>query len=619
MEPTQIETLALVANARRELLRRCPFLASIILQQEVSLDNSPDRTIATTGKAILLNHQFFAGLSPEGRVYALAHCAWHCALLHFWRRGKREKNLWDMACDIEVANRLSLDSRLECPRELGRALGRKSAFFQGMSAEEIYAKLSAKGASKRKKSTDDDESMDQHLPMPSSSMSSPGIGGTSPASSKKSSAQKGDGKESSGKENSDKESSDKGGSGGKWSGKEEPSAQVDGQSGAQGENTQTDAPAGNGNNPVPGKGAGTLPDRSGAGEADGEEHDDGGANGEEHDDGGANGEEREFRGAAGKEGDEEADGGEGNAHDDSMEEDEENAEGRGTDAGDNDGEGDVAGADDDGSRGGGDDEGDTGKGGKAGTEDENGGGDDERPDEAAKPGLADVHEVAEMVKQAIEDSAKLSMKKQSGGMAAGDVPGEVEELLESLKPPSQDWRSILADFVVRCHADQRRWYPSSRRHVWRGVYLPSIRSERLNAVVAIDTSGSTTPFIDRFFSELLGIIQSVCTQYEITLVECDCKIQHVEQLTEYSAQADKHRKWKVHGLGGTDFRPVFEYAEENSLTPEVLIYFTDGFGEAPEEAPDYPVIWAVCDIPELECAAPCDWGMEVRIPVELLE
>lgn len=136
-------------------------------------------------------------------------------------------------------------------------------------------------------------------------------------------------------------------------------------------------------------------------------------------------------------------------------------------------------------------------------------------------------------------------------------------------------------------------------------------------MVAVDTSGSTSPIIDRFFSELLGIIQSVCTQYEITLIECDCKIQHVQQLTEFS-QADKKRKWKVHGLGGTDFRPVFDYVEENGLTPDVLIYFTDGEGLAPTEAPEYPVIWVIAEIPDSDCAVPCDWGIEVKIPVEAL-
>lgn len=200
-------------------------------------------------------------------------------------------------------------------------------------------------------------------------------------------------------------------------------------------------------------------------------------------------------------------------------------------------------------------------------------------------------------------------------MGIGHVPGCIEKLLDSLKPPSQDWRELLGDYVTKCYAEQRRWYPSSRRHIWRGVYLPSIRSERLNAVVAIDTSGSTCAYIERFFSEMLGIVRSVCSQYEITLIECDYDIQNVQLLTEFS-QVDTNRKWKVHGLGGTSFHPVFDYVKEKFLIPDVMVFFTDGKGSAPDEAPDYPVIWCLPDKDYV--TVPCTWGKTIRIPVDVL-
>ena len=49
---------------------------------------------------------------------------------------------------------------------------------------------------------------------------------------------------------------------------------------------------------------------------------------------------------------------------------------------------------------------------------------------------------------------------------------------------------------------------------------------------------------------------------------------------------------KLHGFGGTDFRPVFRYVNELIAKREFtnlkgLIYFTDGFGVFPEKQPDY--------------------------------
>jgi predicted metal-dependent peptidase len=47
------------------------------------------------------------------------------------------------------------------------------------------------------------------------------------------------------------------------------------------------------------------------------------------------------------------------------------------------------------------------------------------------------------------------------------------------------------------------------------------------------------------------------------------------------------------GLGGTDFRPAFDYVEAEQLNPACLIYLTDGEGVFPDEPSDYPTLWAI--------------------------
>ena len=49
---------------------------------------------------------------------------------------------------------------------------------------------------------------------------------------------------------------------------------------------------------------------------------------------------------------------------------------------------------------------------------------------------------------------------------------------------------------------------------------------------------------------------------------------------------------KLHGFGGTDFRPVFQKVDELIKEKEFrnlkgLIYFTDGYGVFPERKPNY--------------------------------
>ena len=63
------------------------------------------------------------------------------------------------------------------------------------------------------------------------------------------------------------------------------------------------------------------------------------------------------------------------------------------------------------------------------------------------------------------------------------------------------------------------------------------------------------------------------------------------------------------GGGGTDFRPVFRYVDEHpELEPNLLIYFTDGYGDYPDRAPAYPVMWLLTR--DGECGI--DWGMQVK-------
>ena len=62
--------------------------------------------------------------------------------------------------------------------------------------------------------------------------------------------------------------------------------------------------------------------------------------------------------------------------------------------------------------------------------------------------------------------------------------------------------------------------------------------------------------------------------------------------------------------GGTDLRPPFEPEILCKLRPDVVVYFTDGCGPAPERPPRMPVIWCLTPIGD----PPARWGHVVRMP-----
>ena len=185
----------------------------------------------------------------------------------------------------------------------------------------------------------------------------------------------------------------------------------------------------------------------------------------------------------------------------------------------------------------------------------------------------------------------------------GSLPANIQALLDKLQKPSLPWQELLKQFVTSCYGGKRRWLPPARRHVWQDLYLPSMRDEALKAVVALDTSGSTIGDLPMFFAELVSLMKSF-GKFDLDVIQCDAKIQDVEHYSE-AKLPPPDKKWKVKGMGGTDFRPVFEYIQKKMLVqPDLLLFFTDGYGKAPKQRPAYPVMWVLTT----DGKQPAEWG-----------
>lgn len=190
----------------------------------------------------------------------------------------------------------------------------------------------------------------------------------------------------------------------------------------------------------------------------------------------------------------------------------------------------------------------------------------------------------------------------------GTIPEHLANIVRAALRPQIRWQEVLAQFVTSCYGGSRRWLPPNRRHISQGLYLQSSRKERLQAAVAIDTSGSTTADLPQFFSELTSLLNTF-GDYELTVMQCDCEIQNVEKFDAYNPFHSTD--WKAYGHGGTDFRPPFVYVAEHSETePSCLIYITDGCGPAPENPPPYPVLWILTG--DGKKTAPWGWDLRLR-------
>lgn len=178
--------------------------------------------------------------------------------------------------------------------------------------------------------------------------------------------------------------------------------------------------------------------------------------------------------------------------------------------------------------------------------------------------------------------------------AMGNIPASLDRFVKEIIDPVLDWREILRRFVDESAKNDYSWFPPNRRHIYKGVILPSAYSRELkNVTLVMDTSGSIGQRdIDRFASELGSIVDEYQTNCKV--IYCDSKVKGEE---EFSAgePIDLH----IQGGGGTDFRPPFEYLEERGDEPVCLIYQTDGHCSRFPEEPAYPVLWML--------TAPNEW------------
>lgn len=138
-------------------------------------------------------------------------------------------------------------------------------------------------------------------------------------------------------------------------------------------------------------------------------------------------------------------------------------------------------------------------------------------------------------------------------------------------------------------------------------------------IIAIDTSGSCSGalvkhFIDRTF-QILSETQRFGSRVNIHIVQCDNQVREDIKISSLEELAEFTTNFEVKGLGGTDFRPLFEYVNELQEAGEFedlrgVIYFTDGYGIFPSVIPAYETAFVFVEDEGCKRTVP-PWAMKV--------
>ena len=214
------------------------------------------------------------------------------------------------------------------------------------------------------------------------------------------------------------------------------------------------------------------------------------------------------------------------------------------------------------------------------------------------------------------------------------MAGELCEAYTAAKESGVSYKEFLRRF---CSWQERQQVdPDSISNLWYQVGLrltgdaPFIEPEELredapalDLAVALDTSGSCCGEVMKgFLEELLAILRDAGgPRVELTLIQCDAEVQKVQTLTKEDAAADLLEGFEIFGCGGTDFRPVFDYIQQQHQDAEGkrfrgLLYLSDGCGDFPDKAPEYPVAFLFPkndDFWDMDWCCIPDWVTQVRI------
>ena len=212
-------------------------------------------------------------------------------------------------------------------------------------------------------------------------------------------------------------------------------------------------------------------------------------------------------------------------------------------------------------------------------------------------------------------SERMQVDLETFGKQRGIAPGALTQNLMAVNREKYDYTSFLKKFAVMGEAMKINddefdyiFYTYGLQLYKKMPLIEPLEYKEIKAikefVIAIDTSGSTSgELVQKFVQKTFNILKSTESFFfkiNLHIIQCDAELQEDKKITCQEDFDEYLNTMKIRGLGGTDFRPVFEYVDQLRLNKEFtnlkgLIYFTDGFGEFPARKPDYDTAFVFVD------------------------
>lgn len=155
---TEDEVKNAISAANMVAMNKTPFFGSLMLSTEILFNDELPAPAATDGKKVFFNIKKMIALAEAGVaenpnrdretvlfwtvLFVMTHEILHCAFLHTSRKGDRNHEMWNIACDIAINNMILLEIFKDTIKIPGLCYGDEHGIdSKDTHAEAIYAQL----------------------------------------------------------------------------------------------------------------------------------------------------------------------------------------------------------------------------------------------------------------------------------------------------------------------------------------------------------------------------------------------------------------------------------------------------------------------------------------------